>query len=134
VPDPRAIARQALNLAALIGLAAVIAPGRPAIAGTCHEADRPVFGLSTGMSPELSPPPTDPFGAISRPSPVRIDPRCPSEDPDRGPTRSLILGDLSDSEAAEAPRLPSRGFLPADLERSRPLRLPDRIDRPPRAR
>ncbi|QDV33841.1 hypothetical protein [Tautonia plasticadhaerens] len=132
---PRPIPRQALTIAALIGLVAAVLPGPRAVAGTCHEADRPVFGLSTGGAGEPVPAPADRVGTVAEPSPVRIEPSCPSEDPDRGPTRLVVGGELPLSDAIRtAARTPSRGFLRADRDRSRPLQGPNRIDRPPRAR
>lgn len=113
----------------LMGLGFVALGARPAAAMGCHVPDRPVLDLTTNREPGLR---LDGLSSVEEPPAHQVGPRpCPGEVPERSvrPLSVLIL-----TQWPSAVRWPDVVGGPAVVARplEPPLRLPQRIDRPPR--
>jgi hypothetical protein len=121
-------------IAALMGCALALGPARDARAASCHVADRPAFGLSSGPSDQAHVT-IDGTVIVEAPAPLGLDRRCPSNDPERPPLRpSASAGDpplLAWIDPVEGD--PSARLRP-EPGAARPIRRRARIDRPPRSR
>ncbi|MEW4570372.1 hypothetical protein AB1L88_21100 [Tautonia sp. JC769] len=133
-------ARHALMLAALLGCALALGPARDATAASCHVDDRPVFGLSNGPNEHQQQHQVtiaDTVIVEASSAPLELERRCPSNDPDRPPSRSLVsAGDSSFPLPARIDPIeqePSTLLRPGPAS-ARPIRRCARIDRPPRSR
>ncbi|MGE3822099.1 MAG: hypothetical protein AB7I30_22015 [Isosphaeraceae bacterium] len=115
---------------ALLGLVAVVASPRPAVASGCHAPERPVLGISTSWDDPVSPEATATRSATSSPAIGR--PPCSGEFPGAPPSGGP-------GQVATLPIAPWRLLRPSFAWRGLPPepllpRLGSRsVDRPPRS-
>ncbi|WP_152050354.1 hypothetical protein [Tautonia marina] len=123
-------ARQAAMLATLIGCALALGPARETQAASCHVADRPVFGLSSDQGIVT----IEGTVIVEAPTPLELERRCPSSDPERPPMRpSASSGDPPLLFWIDPIGNDPSTQLCAEPEAARPIRRCSRIDRPPQS-